>query len=373
MSSGNTWHLRENLEAAQIAALVLPGVGATLPVFIPPGLAEVAGRDAWLVPWVAMGYAFAVVWVVLALNGQRPGKSPVLVVEELFGPFGRLVFGLFYGSAALLAVAVAAHQIGDFLVFTVLPRTPRALTVGALMLLAVWALRQGPETVGRLAAFLIAAILTATALVFLLSLGRMDFDHLSPVLSGSPLGLLHGAALASPFYGELFFLAWYLPHVRSGAARSPLYWASAIISLVISTLLVGAHAAFGPEIVVETTAPVYRLLREAGVGEFIERIDVAFLAVWQLAFFLKLCYLLYPAASSLAEAFRLSDYRPLLFPLGIMATVSTTFLFGNIREETEFLQGPAIPFGLLAQFIIPLALLVIVRIRRPAGGSRRRA
>lgn len=376
MSAGSRWYQNEKLSVIQVAALVIPVVATTAALFLPRAQIDFAGRDAWTVPLAGAVYGLAVCAAVVALHRRHPGKSLTLIAAEVAGPAGRIAYGLLYAWFALFVAALTARQMGDFFIFAMLPSTPMSVTVALMVFTAAWALRGGPETLGRLVIPLTAVIFCTVAILIGLSTGSMELDHLLPLASAPPESYLRAVIITTFPYGELIFLSWYLPHISP--RRVDVRWLFggvilAALSLVVQ--LVAVIAVFGVDLVLEATAPIFELIRFASVGTFLDRLDVFFLSGWQVAFFLKLCYLLYPAAVNLAETFRLADYRSLIYPTALITVVLAELLFPSLRDVTSFLRGPLIPYGLLMQGLLPLLLLILATLRaarRPgerAGGD----
>lgn len=377
MSAGSRWHQNEKLSAPQVAALFVPAVSATAALFLPRAQIDFAGRDAWSIPLVGALYGAAVCGAVVALHRCYPGKSLTMIAEAVAGPVGRVACGLLYAWFGLFVAAVTARQLGDFFIFTMLPRTPMPVTIALTVFTAAWALRAGPEVVGRLAIPLAGAILVTVAILLGLSTGSMELAQLRPFFSAPPGSYLRAVAVSTFHFGELVFLSWYLPHLSRGRGDARwLYGGIALVAISLSVQLVAVIAVFGVDLVLEATAPVFELIRFASFGTFLDRLDVFFLAMWQVAFFLKLCFLLYPAVASLAEALGLADYRSLVYPVALMTVALADSLFPNLRDVISFVRGPLIPYGLFMQGLLPLFLLTAGSLQaarqseeRAGGGS----
>ena len=353
----------ERIPAHQAAALLVPGI-ATAALFLPRSAIELAGRDAWLAPLIIAFYAGLIILTVIALYARFPGKTPVGIAAALFGVPGRIVVGLLYTTYGLHALAISAYQMEEFFTFAMLTRTPTFVLSGVMLGVAAFAVRGGVEVFARLAPAGVAVISAAVLAAGLLTIQDQQPSRLLPLLTAPLDGLLRAAAVMAAFYGEVVLLAWYLPHLsRSDKALRWFCAGLGLVTLLLMLLFAPVLAVFGPEVAQNLTAPVLSLVREARLGEFLDRLDVLFLSVWQLAFFFKLVFLLYPTAASLAEALNLRDARSLVPPLVILATLLSSLLFENIRQAAAFAGGAMVPYAAIYELLIPLLLLLFAGLR----------
>ncbi len=370
MSTGKSWHASEKVAGHQVAALIIPGIGSTAVLFAPRVIVQLAERDAWSVPLLTVLYGLAIITILVALHNRFPGKTPVQIAGELFGPPGRMIVGGLYAWFFLHLLAVSARQMGEFFTYSLLPRTPISVMIISMLALAVWVVRAGPETFTRLAPAWSCIVLVAAGAIILLTFQDLDFGRVIPVLSTAPRNLLQAATVTSSFFGQLILLAWYLPLLGGGKGEARwIYGGMVVLAAMMASLLVSAVALFGPAMPSNFTAPIFRVVREAQFGEFLTRLDVIFLAVWQGSFFFRLAFVLFPAASSLAETFNLKEYRSLVFPVAVFGVGLSLLLFTNVREVSEFISGPAVPYAALFQLALPLTLLLAAVALRKSDGK----
>ena len=96
------------------------------------------------------------------------------------------------------------------------------------------------------------------------------------------------------------------------------FFAALIAFTVLSILLAVSVLTMGKEISTETTLPFYRLSRNIYLGRFFQRVEALFIIIWSIVGALKIALTLYGAAVSLARTLKLPDYRPLIWPLGLI-------------------------------------------------------
>ena len=88
------------------------------------------------------------------------------------------------------------------------------------------------------------------------------------------------------------------------------------------------------------------------------------MAIWIVGAFVKISVFYYVAALGTAQWLNLSDYRSVVWPLGILIVEFSFWSLPNTMELARYNIG-VVPFiGLLIQMIIPLFLLVIAVVRK---------
>jgi spore germination protein KB len=190
------------------------------------------------------------------------------------------------------------------------------------------------------------------------------WDYLLPLQDEGWLQTLRAtfSVFAFPF-GETIIFASLLPFVMD--ARKVLK--KSLLALILTGLLLCGlsllqSAVLGEEIT-RTSFPGLALLREIRVADFLTRLEVLGIFVWTFASFIKLSTCFWALAQGLAQLVGISDYRPLIFPLGIIITVLSVTTVKSFSELTQFTQVIYPLFTFPLQVLIPLLLLILTRLK----------
>lgn len=119
-------------------------------LLIPPDLAVTAKQDAWLSLLFAIlaGLGIFLFYINLAL--KFPGKTIIQYSEIILGKFLGKIAGLFLIWFALHLGSLVVLDFGEFMNTTILHDTPMIVINGVIVLLAVFAVRQGLEVFTRI-------------------------------------------------------------------------------------------------------------------------------------------------------------------------------------------------------------------------------
>ena len=113
------------------------------------------------------------------------------------------------------------------------------------------------------------------------------------------------------------------------------------------------------------TFPVLETARMVGFGQFLERAEILFLALWFSAALLKLAAVFYASITSVADVLGLRDYRPLIIPYALLGT-ALSLIPKTVLETFDYL-GMFVKYSVWYAIALPVVLLVGAVVR----GSRR--
>ncbi|MDW7617314.1 GerAB/ArcD/ProY family transporter [Peribacillus simplex] len=109
--------------------------------------------------------------------------------------------------------------------------------------------------------------------------------------------------------------------------------------------------------------------RYISLADFFEHVESAVMAVWIVGAFVKISVFYYVSTLGTAQWLNLSDYRPVVWPIGILIVEFGFWSFPSSMDVNRN-DTNVFPFqGILMQTIIPLLLLVIAVIRKKNGQS----
>lgn len=353
------------------ASFVLPFfiVMPTAVLFSPAITASVAGRDGWIAllgPVTAFGLLVA--FLVVKLGSRFPDKTLVEYAPLLLGTFlGKLV-GLGYIFWLIHINGVVIREFSEFLVTAFMPETPEMVFHLTLIVLGAWATKSGLEVICRAAEWTFPIFLVSLLIIAVLTLPDADWSQLLPVMEGGIAPLIHGSLAPCGYRGEIILLLFFFPYIIQ-QHKTGLYLASSVIfmGIILGIVTMLATAILG--ILAETQVfPFMTLARYISVATFIERLEALILLMWVAGMTLKVAIWYYVAVLGTAQLFNLQDYRPVVFPIGLILMVIANTLFDNTVQLASWISNVFPVYAYTFQLLIP-ALLLIMAILRKKGGT----
>lgn len=354
--------MQERIGPEELAALLFGFmVGSSL--VVPMGIQ--AKEASWLTLVLGGTAGLGVAWIYTALALRFPGQSLIGYSKRVLGRWLGGAAGLLYIWYGLHLGALVLRNFGEFLVSTILPYTPMGFVIVVLTAVCAYGVRHGAETLGRATQVMNAIVVTQVLLTTLLLAEKMRLDNLLPVFGDGFGPVLQGAftTLSFPF-GETVLFALLLPLVRPTRQIRPAIMRAMVVGALFLAMVHARNTAvLGAHLIQTSRFPTFGAAQAVEVADFITRIDAIVVGNWIVTGFIKVAVCLLAIARGFAEWTGVSEYRPLVLPLGaIMATLSI-LLYRNITEMSTFATAIWPVYSVPFQILMPILLLGIAAVR----------
>lgn len=328
------------------------------------GVTTVMEQDAWAS--LLLGAAF---FIPLALIYARiirlyPGKDLFDILETLFGKIiGKLITALLCWYAVHLG-GLVLRNFSEFIQVVSMPETPQLPLMVVMLLVTVYLAKSGVESLGRWSLVAMPAVLLIVLLTVVLSLGRMEYTNLQPVLAHGANEIAASAysVLAFPF-AETVLLLSVANAIKKQDSPYKLYlYATLLGALMLLIIILRNLCALGAPMLSAEYFPSYTAARVINVGDFFTRIEGTISMNFILAGITKITLCLLAASKGAARLFGIRDYRQIVLPVSLFALALCAIVHKNAMEMFDFLsvyQYYVIPF----QIVIPLAVWVAAEIK----------
>lgn len=354
----------------QGAILLWFSILPTAILFLPALLARRAQQDAWLSVVLAVALTLPLGLVVYCLAVRFPRNSLFQYSEIVLGKFGGKLLSLFYVLAFIQLNAIILREFSEFLVTAVMPETPLLVFTVTITAVAVYAARNGVEVIARSAEFVMPLMVAFFLIVLVLVTPQMSVRNLFPFLERGIRPVVSGAMLAWGFTGEIVVMTAIGAFVNPPREiRKSLLVGLTGVLLFLSSMVLSGVLVFGAAEAGRLSFMAFSMARLISIANFLERVEVLFMAIWVAGVFIKVTINLYIAALGLATVADLTEYRPLCAPLAALMVALSVLLFDNISEVFSFLEKIFPAWSLLWEFAVPVGLMLVAAIRKKKGGG----
>ncbi len=361
------WKCLTLLEKGKISGsqLVYLMVGFLLgsAVIITPG--QAAQQDAWIaiIIGVIEGLIFALIFTTLAR--RFPNKTIVEILETVFGLYLGKIVGLIFLWYSFHVGSLVIRNFTDFFTTVIMPETPSVVFAALMILVSVYAVRNGLEVITRCSLVLVPLTAFLLLITFLLQLNQLDFNNFLP-LFGTPvwrlLKISHTAAIF-PFGEAVFFLMIFPFLNQTMVSRSKTVIGILVAAFIINLAScrgIGALGASG-SIFSYPSYEAVKLINLPFVNMRLESIVVInFLAMG----FLKITVLHYSTVLGLGQLLKFRSVRPLIIPIGILMIILSIINFSGFTENLEFNEMSNPIYSVFFQLGIPLITLIVAIVRK---------
>ncbi|MBG9564500.1 endospore germination permease [Brevibacillus agri] len=344
------------ISSAQMGKMVFLAIVASAVTVVPSYTGKYAENDLWLSPFLASLIGFFTVYIAFALNRLYPQQTVIQYSTDIIGKVPGKIFGLLLLFFYVHMTGLIARGYAEFIIGNFLPQTPISVVILTMIAVCAYAVRAGLEVIGRTAqGFFLLFLFPLLLMPFLLQ--DMHFEFLFPMFERGLLPSVKGALIPQGYFSEVFLMSFLLLYVTN---RDKSMRAGMLVILGIALLLTCINffilLVFGRQ-AADYMYPVMVAFRYISIADFFENLDSVVMTVWILGMYVKISVFYYATVLGTSQWLELSDYRPIVIPIGMLIAALSFWSMPNLNEAGRF-DIVAFPFyGPLMQTICPLLLL----------------
>ncbi|MFF2288681.1 GerAB/ArcD/ProY family transporter [Peribacillus butanolivorans] len=357
------------ISSFQMAILMYPTIVATAILGVPSITAKYAQNDLWLSPIFASLIGYVTVYIADKLHKFYPDQTVIQFSEQIIGRLGGKILGFMFMFFYIQITGVMIKQYAEFVVDSFLINTPIIVIVASMVALCAFVTRGGLEGLGRAAQLFFPVFIFPLLIAIIFVFPDFEFKNIFPILGNGIMPPLKGSIVPGGWFTEFFLITFLLPFLAD-KKKGMKYGMLTVFAVMITLVMVNLVVLF--VLGATTSTKVYPLMsvaRYISFGEFFEHMESIVMAIWVVGAFIKISVCYYATALGTAQWLNLSDYRLVVWPLGILLVAFSFWSLPNTIELSRYNVGVFPPFGLMMQTIIPLILLVIAVVRKRKKGT----
>ncbi|GGG59140.1 germination protein GerKB [Paenibacillus radicis (ex Gao et al. 2016)] len=317
-----------------------------------------------MIPLLAGAFTLAAVWIWMGMSKVYPNLSIVQLAVEVAGrPVGGLI-ALLYIWYFIQTSSWVTRNLGDFMKTILMPNTP--ITVFHIMFLGIacYAAIKGIETIARTSEILTPLVIFVMVTIYLCAMKEWDWSKLEPMFQTSFAKLVKdsGPVIGFP-YLETVSIMMLAPHVKS-RLRTSLLLGMTLATLLLSGIVLVTVGVLGAPRSGHLLYPLYTIVKELQIAEFIENLESTIVIGWTVWIFLKLCIAYYCAVIGICQLFKLKNRAgaaiPLIFLIAGIAITLNDNVIGNIVWDKRYIFQYSCFYGM----VLPLLLWMLGKFKK---------
>jgi spore germination protein (amino acid permease) len=324
----------------------------------------VTRNDSWLMALTGLAVSLVLVSIYSSLSKRFPRKNLFEISEIIFGKIlGKIVSSL-YVFFFLTLTALNTHDLGDFVVGYMIPKTPIAVITLLFILVCLYAVHKGIESFMRLStAFCILAIGAVTINIILI-LKDIQFDYLKPFFQQPLMKYVQGTltVVAIPM-GEIIAFMAIVPMLGGVKPGKPLAKGLTLSALFLTAVMLRDIMTLGP-MATMVSLPSYESVRYVSLAGILTRMESLYGLILIVLFLFKVCILLYASLLGLSQVLGFRSYEPLMLLCTAFIYMYSLFVFESSMENAAWGATTAAFFSLSFEFVLPIISLVTAAIRK---------
>lgn len=328
-------------------------------------VAKFGGNDGWII-MAALGVAHILLALLLVkLSCKFPGKTFPEYIQEIIGVIPGKILVFLISSYIMLNLAYEVREFTEVAKMFLLPRTPTEIIIFALIIVCVYVVRGGVESVARLVEIAFPILFIPFFLVMLPGFPSIDLTNLLPV--GSEIGIKFQRLIphAPHAFRGIEYILFYIGFMeRPQRAFKPVAWGLIFVTGFYTLVCIVGIGAFGAESATKAIWPLLVYIRNINIpGLFIERLDGVVLSIWVITVFTTIITGFFIVTYSLSKIFNTKEQKQYALPLMIVIY----YLALQPAGLAELYQWGDWIFKYVSSifmYVIPVAALAIAALRR---------
>jgi spore germination protein KB len=240
-----------------------------------------------------------------------------------------------------------------------------------MVFLCCVAARGGIEGIGRATQIIIPFSVVMFVLLIAFLVPEFEVLQLLPILENGIVPSLKGAITPQGWFAEELLITFMLPLLSD--ANKAMKWGNiSVISVMLTLVVTNLTILFmyGTDLS-RYTYPLLSAVRYVSFADFFENVEAAIVAIWILGNFIKFTFIHYAIVIGTAQLLNLSDYRLIVWPMGLITCLISFWSLPNQMVLTQYSTFVFPHYSLMYQTILPLMLLLVAawrtRTRNPKG------
>jgi spore germination protein len=342
--------------------IVLLGVTylINLTIVIMPGqLINSAHQHSYL-SFLPAGAVVLIMLFVLTRSSLRfPGQDLFQSLSSRFPFIGRGIVTL-YILFFFWVMVRDIRTMTDYTNIVLLPITPILIIALCITATAVYVARGGAKTIISITELYGPIVMVNLCIIPIIAVRDFDFGLMRPALFVNWRNVSEGSWYIVAYLGQLLIL----PFIFSGKDYKFKYGLySMLISLgFLMILTVMPILVLGVEVSERATYPVYDLVRELRITDFLDRFDLILAAMWYPSTLLNIAISLYIVCYGLKTVIPSVSGKMMAAPVGLFAYSCAFWFYENSVQLALFNRV----WTLIALLFIVVLPLLIFTIHRPA-------
>ncbi|MFB7642035.1 GerAB/ArcD/ProY family transporter [Peribacillus butanolivorans] len=346
--------------------VILYTVGDSILV-IPSIVASEAKQNGWVSGILSVAIApLLVVFLYDALRKCYPDLTLVEYSQKILGKWLGIAISLLFISYFFITTATYLREIGDFMTSQIMPETPIQVIMFLFMSIVLMSARLGLEPLARSAEILFPFVVILLSSLMILLLPEIKFQNLQPVWEGGLKPVIRGSIpfIVFPFIEPVAVLM-ILPFVsQKDRIRKNLFIGQLLAGSVLIIITLLAILVLGVDLTVKEIYPSYKLAQKINIANFLTRVEAILAIIWFITIFIRFSLFFYVTVLGLAQTLKLQDYRPLVFPIGMILIVFTLIMAPNTVYYSNFITDIWPFYAMTFGFLLPLLLLTIAKVHK---------
>lgn len=355
----------DNISPYQLAMIVIMTIIGVSVFNIVHVVAKFGGNDGWIIMAVMGTAHIFIAFLLISLNCRFPGKTFPDYIQEIIGVIPGKILVFIISCYILLNLSYEVREFTEVAKMFLLYRTPSEIIILVLILVCVYVVRGGVESVARMAEITFPILFIPFFLVMIPGLPNLDLTNLLPVGSDILTKFQRMFPHIPHAFRGIEYILFYIGFMeKPQKAYKPVAWGLIYVTGFYTLVSVIGISAFGAKSATKAIWPLLLYIRNISIPElFIERLDGIVLSLWVVTVFTTVIMGFFIVTYSLSKIFNTKEQKQYALPLMIIIYYLALQPAG-LAELYQWGDWIYKYVSSIFMYIIPAAALMLAAVRR---------
>lgn len=333
-------------------------------VILISAVVTVAKNNVWEAVILATILSVPAIFVFSSLMSNFPNQNLFQINQLVYGKVAGKIISAVYLWAFLTLTSLNLRDLGDFVSFNILPRTPPIVIVAVFIFVCALPVRHGLAIVTKFASFISVTTAFITAITIILVSRLINLSNLLPIFDLTVAKYLQSANIIATIpFCELYIFLMITPNIKFDKAEIKKatftsFFAGAAYFLIVALRDTSVHG----NAISLFKFPSFETHKLIGLTEY--RADILFGMSFVVFSYYKVSLLYYITVQAIAQLFNLKAHKPIVLITGALAATYSLTLFESSTDHAAT-QQQTTPFAwIIIEVLLPLVTLLLAKVRK---------
>ncbi|KUP24540.1 endospore germination permease [Paenibacillus sp. DMB5] len=357
---------KDRISTAQMVILGLFAFIGDMALVYPSVMTANAHQDAWIAGLISLPLGIGMIFMMVTVANIDPNKTIIELSRQILGKWLGGAVALYYLYFYLIAGSMYIREIEDFMCTQIYEGTPGGVIRGMSIILLVYGMRLGLETLGRASQIFLPLFVIFLICLMVLLFPQVQVERIYPIMITPFPDMLH-AVMYGVFYpfGEMCVFFMVYPYARkSGTINRDIFACIFVGALTLNLILILSLTVLGVYFSEHNFYAAYILARKINIANFLQRIEALMATAWIISTYFKTVLYFYAFVLGSAQFLKLKSYRPLIFPVAFLLYGLSQLVSRNIIFYIKEIPAYWVDWNMTYSFVLPLFMLIVFKVRK---------
>lgn len=331
------------------------------------GLVEIAGRDAWISNLLGGLLTGLLTFLLVKLASRFPNENFFQYNRRVWGRILAFPIGIGYLIYWFIYLVLLFEDCNEATKLFFLRETPSIITLTIFGLAAGLLALYGLTALIRFFQIVFPFMVIPLAIIFMLSVIKIDFSSFLPILSNGIIPVLKGSVYTAGGLQGIELILFVSPYLTSvNKSVKPVLLGIFIVIIIGFFEVFSSIGLLGVESIKLSLYPGFDAITVIELPGFpVQRFELFLTISWLIGVFTTICLMVYLVSYGTMEILSLKNKKLVCYGASALA-VAATYLFPNVAFEQKARSLFNI-VSLVFLFGIPLLTLLLAILRKKRG------